>query len=138
MPAFSTESDVRLKFQLTDTVLVAAALVTQSIDDAHEVVLRHLHPDVDTGSPAAALVTGETMLAGAMLLHSLSSNDAFVQRNVSVGDARVAGGDRFEALRAAAVTAEEQAWALLQPYLADEPPRVPLTATDTRPVLGES
>jgi hypothetical protein len=138
MPAFSSENDVRLKFQLTDAVLVPADLVLKSIDDAHDVVLRHLDPDVDTGSPAAALVTGETMLAGAMLLHSLSSNDAFVQKHVALGDARVAGGDRFDALRAAAAAAEEHAWTLLQPYLADEPPRIPLTATDTRPVLGES
>jgi hypothetical protein len=138
MAAFSTESDVRLKFQLEDTTLVPSDLVTQSIDDAHEVVLRHLHDDVDTGSPAAALILGETLLSGALLLHSLSSNDAFVQKNVSVGGNRIAEGGRFDALRSAAATAEDQAWYLLQPYLADEPERFLLGVTDTRPVLGES
>ncbi len=138
MPAFCTESDVRLKFQLEDTTLVASELVTKSIDDAHETVLRHLHPDVDTGSPETALVTGETLLAGALLLHSLSANDAFIQKNISVGGNRIAEGGRFDALRSAAATAEEQAWYLLQPYFADEPDRIPLVATDTQPILGES
>ena len=138
MAAFSTESDVRLKFQLEDTTLVPSNLVVKSIDDAHEVVLRHLHPDVDMGSPEVALVTGETLLAGACLLHSLSSNQSFVQKNVSVGGNRVAEGGRFDALRSAASTAEDQAWYLLQPYLADEPERLLLGVTDTRPVLGES
>jgi len=138
MAAFSTESDVRLKFQLEDTALVPSDLVVKSIDDAHEVVLRHLDPSVDPGSPAVALVLGETLLSGALLLHSLSSNDAFVQKNVSVGGNRIAGGGRFDALRSAAATAEEQAWYLLQPYLADEPERLLLGVTDTRPVLGES
>lgn len=138
MAGFTTESDVRLKFQLEDTTLVSSTLVTKSIDDAHEVVLRHLHADVDTGSPEAALVAGETLLAGAVLLHSLSSNDAFVQKNVTVGGNRVAEGGRFGALRSAAATAEEQAWYLLQPYMKDEPERLLLGATDTRPVLGES
>ncbi len=138
MAAFSTESDVRLKFQLEDTTLVPSNLVVKSIDDAHEVVLRHLDPDVDTGSPEVALVSGETLLAGALLLHSLSVNDAFVQKNVSVGGNRISEGGRFDALRAAAGTAEEQAWYLLQPYLVDEPARLLLGVTDTRPVLGES
>ncbi len=138
MAAFIVENDVRLKFQLEDTTLVPSSLVTKSIDDAHEVVLRNLHSDVDTGSPEAALVAGETLLAGALLLHSLSSNDAFVQKNVSVGGNRVTEGGRFDALRAAASTAEDQAWYLLQPYLVDEPERLLLGVTDTRPVLGES
>ena len=138
MAGFTTESDVRLKFQLEDSTLVPPDLVAKCIDDAHEVVLRQLHAEVDTGSPEAALVAGETLLAGALLLHSLSANDAFVQKNVSVGGARIAEGGRFDALRAAAATAEEQAWYLLQPYLADEPERLLLDATDTQPILGES
>ncbi len=138
MAGFTTESEVRLKFQLPDATLVPTDLVTKSIDDAHEVVLRKLHPDVDTASPDAALVTGETLMAGALLLHSLSANDAFVQKNVSVGGARIAEGGRFDALQSAAATAEEQAWYVLQPYLAEEPERLLLGATNTRPVLGES
>ena len=138
MSGFTTEAEVRLKFQLADTVLVPVELVASSIDAAHEEVLRHLDGDVDTQSPEAALVTGETLLAGAHVFRSLASQDAATQRHVSIGGNQIHEGDRFAALMSVAEVAERQAWYLLEPYVADVPGRAPVDASAEAPVLGEA
>ena len=56
MPVFTTETNVREKFQLADTTLVPAALVTRNIDDAHTILLRFLDPAFDVPLPEDALV----------------------------------------------------------------------------------
>ena len=71
MANFTTETQVRDAFQLTNTTTVPTALMTQSMNDAHEEILRVLDPSVDTVTPEAGLVSGETILAGAHVLRSL-------------------------------------------------------------------
>ncbi|MFA6240988.1 MAG: hypothetical protein WC655_08670 [Candidatus Hydrogenedentales bacterium] len=137
MPAFTTESAVRLKFQISDSIIVSSDLVTASIDMAHEEILRVLAGDVDTQSPENALVIGETLLAGARLFESLASQDAYSQKRITLGANHIEDGDRFRALTAAAALAEKQAWYLLEPYLHRRPFRTPLETTVTIPVLGE-
>jgi len=137
MSSFATEDDVRLKFQLSDTVLVPSAFVSASIDDAHAELLRVLDPSHVSESPDASLVMGEVMLAGAHLLRSLASRDAFEQKQVVIGNQRIDAGKRFGALTAMASLAEQNAWYLLEAYLVDRPARPPLSATDTTAVLGE-
>ena len=137
MASFAEEEDVRSKFQLNDSTLVPSALVSASIDDAHAELLRVLDPMLVSGSPDANLVMVEVMLAGAHLLRSLASKDAFEQRQVVIGSQRIDAGKRFGALTAMASLAEQNAWYLLEPYLADRPSRAVLAATDTTAVLGE-
>lgn len=137
MAIFTTESEVREKFQLTDATRVPASLVTGSIDDAHTEILRFLNPIYDTGSPEDALILGETLMAGAHLLQSLASQDAFTQVQVTVGGNRLEPGRRFDALTSMAATAREQGWELLGPYLLEQPARQVADATTTIPVLGE-
>lgn len=137
MANFTTEAEVREKFQLTDTTLVPSSLVTSSIDDAHTEVLRHLDPQYDTGSPEDALVLGETLLAGSHLMQSLASKEAFTQKHVTVGGSRLEPGKRFEALTSASSTARDQAWQALEPYLSERSSRQVAEVTETTPVLGE-
>ena len=137
MSSFAVEADVRLKFQLNDTTLVPSALITASIDSAHAEVLRFLDPTFNTASPAVELVHGETLLAGSYLLRSLASKDAFEQKQLAVGTQRIDAGKRFGALTAMASLAEQNAWYVLEPYLADRPSEGPAKVTDTTPVLGE-
>ena len=137
MAVFATESDVRLKFQLNDTTLVPSALVTASIEDAHAELLRFLDPAFNTASPDAALVMGETLLAGAHLFRSLASKDAFDQKAVAVGTQRIEAGQRFGALMAMASLTEQNAWYILEPYVLARPSLAPAGVTETTPVLGE-
>jgi hypothetical protein len=137
MANFADEAGVRAKFQLTDAALVAPALVEQSIEDAHLEVLRRLDAQYDTDPPAAELVLGETLLAGAHLLRSLASKDAFDRKHVVIGGKRIEGGGRFDDVLAAAANAEDYAWEVLGPFLLPRAPVQVLVATDTVPVLGE-
>ncbi len=137
MANFTTESVVRTKFQVEDSTLVPSSLVTASIDDAHDELMRFLDPEVDTGNPEDGLVLGETLLAGAHLFRSLASKDAFDQKHVSIGGQDIAEGDRFAALTETADKAETQAWAMLEPYLAAAPTRTPADTTESTEVLGE-
>ena len=137
MANFATETEVRDKFQLTDTTLAPSALITGSIDDAHEEILRVLDPAYDTGSPEAALVSGEVLLAGTHALRSLASKDAAEQKHVSVGGSRVAAGNRFDVLMAMAVSAEERAWQTLEPFLLERASRQVADVTETTSVLGK-
>jgi hypothetical protein len=137
MANFTTEALVREKFQLNDTTLVPSALVTKSIDDAHTELLRYLDPNANTSPPDAALVIGETLLAGAHLFRALASKDAFEQRWATVGGQHLEPGSRFSALLATAAAAAEQSWQVLEPYLAARPGRSLAGVTDTYPLLGE-
>lgn len=137
MANFATESGVRLRFQVTDAVLVPTDVVNASIDDAHAEVMRVLDPEVETDPAPAGLVTGETLLAGAYLYRTLASKDAFQQRNVTIGGQRIEDGERFRALTAIAALAEKQAWFVLEPYVAELPGRTVVDATPSMPVLGE-
>jgi len=134
---FAVESDVREKFQLTDTNTVSSALVVRGLDDAHTEILRVLDPDVNVMSPEDGLIMGETLLAGAHVLRSLASGDAFSRKNLSLGTAKVAGGDRFGDMTKAAAAAESQAWVVLEPYISEMPEHPVGTVTDTVPVLEE-
>lgn len=137
MPPFTNETQVRLKFQLSDIVLVPSVLIEAAIEDAHNNVVRQLDADTDTDPPEAGLVSGETLLAGAYLFRSLSAQEAFRQKNITLGAQHIQDGDRFRALTAVAALTEKQAWYLLEPYLMDAPARVPADATGSMPVLGE-
>ena len=137
MAAFTSESAVRDKFQLTDTTLVPSALVTGSIDDAHEIVLRFLDPVFDVPSPDAEVVLGETLLSGAHLLRSLSSSEAFTQKRLTIGGQRIDVARRFEALNDAADSAEEQAWHVLEPFVLARPASKVADVTDTTPIIEE-
>ena len=138
MAGFCTESDVRLRFQLNDTVLVTAELIDACIDDAHGEIERFLDETVDVDPPDAALVTGETLLAGAYLYRALAAKDAYQQKQVTIGGQRLEAGERFRALMAVAALTEKQAWFLLEPYLTAQPARLVIDSTDSMPVLGEA
>lgn len=137
MAVFTDETAVREKFQLTDTTLVASALVTRSIDDAHEVVLRFLDPVFDVATPDTGLVLGETLLAGANLLRSLASSEAFLQKRVAIGGQRVEMSRRFEAMMRAAESSEERAWDTLEPFLLARPSSKVGDVTQTTPIVEE-
>ncbi len=137
MAGFTTEALVREKFQLTDTTLVPVSLVNRNIDDAHLIFLRFLDPIFDLPSPAAPIVLGETLLAGAYLLRSIASGAAFARRKVTVGGQRVEPSGKTEALNTQADVAEEEAWRTMERYLVVIPTDKLAAATDTRPVLGE-
>ena len=137
MANFSNAEKVRLKFQLTDSILVPDTLIEGSIGDAHTELLRFLDDDVDTESPEEALVMGETLLAGVHLYRSLASKDGFEQKSNTIGRQRIEEGKRFASLMMIASILEEQAWYILEPYLTDVPSRFVLSATDSIPVIGE-
>ena len=137
MAVFTTESAVREKFQLTDTTLVTTALVTGSMDDAHELVLRFLDPIFDVPSPDAEVVLGETLLSGAHLLRSLASSEAFNQKRLTVGGQRIDVARRFEALNEAADSAGEQAWEVLEPFVFARPAAKAVDVTETTPIIEE-
>lgn len=137
MATFTTEAAVRLKFQIEDAVLVSSELIVAGIDDAHVELLRFLRPEYDTGSPEDALVLGETLLAGARVLRSLASKQAFEQKAIKIGGQHLQEGSRFAALMAFAASTEAEAWRLLEPFLKDQPARAVGDATDSTSVLGE-
>ena len=137
MAIFTSESAVREKFQLTDTTLVPSTLVTTSMDDAHELVLRFLDPVYDVPSPVAAVILGETLLAGAHLLRSLASSEAFSQKKLTIGGHKIDVAKRFEALTEAADVAEQQAWYVLEPYVLAVPGEDMVETTDTMPIIEE-
>ena len=137
MANFTTETKVRDQFQLTDTTRVPPGLVTGSIDDAHVLLLRFLDPVYDVPSPDAAVILGETFLAGSHLLRTLAFQDAFEQKRVSVGGQRLEAGSRFDALTESSRTAEDKAWETLEPYLKIHAARRLVDVTDTTEVLGK-
>lgn len=137
MANFTTEAAVRLRMQVDDTTTVSTALVEQSIDDAHARILTLLDAGVDTESPLAELVLGETLLAGAMLLRSLASGEATQGRQITIGGNRVDTPRRYATLMAETGETERRAWETLGPFLAAVAPRVVAEGTDSVAVLGE-
>lgn len=133
---FTTESAVRLRFQLTDTTITPAALIEQCIDDAHERVLALLAPGIDPGAPPPLLSLGECLLAGACVLQALAAKDAAVQKQITIGGQRLEPGQRFGALLRAAAHAEDEAWETLGPFLIPAASPPVLATTPTQPVLG--
>ncbi len=136
MAAFTTESAVRLKFQVPDAAGAPQDLVLKSIADAHEEILKCLAPGVNPSAPEATLILGETLLAGACLLKSLAAKAAVQQKEVMVGGQRVDTGKRYAALIALSTQSSDQAWELLRPYLRVPPAAAVAVVTDTTPVLG--
>ncbi|MBI4556566.1 MAG: hypothetical protein HY706_03200 [Candidatus Hydrogenedentes bacterium] len=134
---FTTEQNVRDKFQLNDTTLVPSVLVNASITDAHTELLRFLDPLYNADPPEDAIVVGETLLATAHLFRSIAGKDAAEQKRVSIGSQRLEEGSRFAALMSVAALVEKQAWYLLEPYLLEVPPHTIASATDSQPILGE-
>jgi len=137
MAGFTTEALVREKFQLTDTTQVLASLVNRNIDDAHLILLRFLDPVFDLPTPAAAIVLGETLLAGAYLLRSLAPGSSYARRKVTVGGQRIEPSGKAEAMHAEADRAESEAWRTLEPYLRIIPSDRIAAATDTESIVGE-
>ena len=137
MTMFTTEAAVRLKFQINDTVWAPAALINDSIANAHAEILRRLDPATPVEPPPEALALGETWLAGAHLLRSLASKDAAQQKDVVVGGQRIETGQRFAALVALSERAEREAWAALETYLRPVPVEQVAAVTESIPVLGE-
>lgn len=129
---------MREKFQLTDTTQVPVSLVNRNVDDAHLILLRFLDPIFDLPEPAAAVVLGETLLAGAYLMRSLASGAAFARRKVAVGGQRVEPSGKAEALLAQADAAEAEAWRTLEPYLVVIPTDKLAAASDSQPIVGEA
>ena len=136
MAAFTTESAVRLKFQLTDTVLAPSALILAGIEDAHAELVRFLNSVYGGGTPEEGLVLGETLLAGSRIYQSLAAKDAFDQKQAVIGHQQVGTGRRLDALLTVARLAEEAGWHILEPYLTSRPSSLHVGLTDTVPVLG--
>lgn len=137
MANFTNETRVRERFQLTDTSLVPADLVVASIDDAHTELLRYLDLAFATETPEEALVMGETLLAGARVHQALASKAAAELKTITIAGQRIEATGRVETLLAIARGAEEQAWRLLEPYLAGRVGQVACVVTQSTPVLGE-
>ena len=137
MANFTTETQVRDAFQLTNTTTVPTALMTQSINDAHEEIVRVLDPSVDTVTPEAGLVSSETILAGAHVLRSLSWGHAAAQKHLTLGGNRLEEGNRFRELHEAADIAEAQAWYMLEPYVRDVPAAQVMDVNETTPLVEE-
>lgn len=136
MPAFTSEALVRLRFHLHDTTLAPPTLVEASVNDAHTLLLRRLATDVNVVTPDADLVIGETLLAGAHLFRSLASNDAFLQKRVTIGGQRLEEGNRFYALLEMADIAERDAWFVLERFVSPSPAKPLLGASDSTPIIG--
>lgn len=136
MSNFTTESAVRLRFQVEDTAWAPAALIENCIAEAHAGIGARLAPEVDPESPPDTLVRGETLLAGAVLLRALASKASAGRHPVSVGGQRIDRAKQFAALMALAAQTEEQAWRVLAPHLAPVAEKAPGDATDSAPVLG--
>ena len=135
MANFTNETLVREAFQLNNTAIVSTSLIAQSMDDAHTEILRVLDASVDTGSPASDLIAGETMLAGARVLRSLSWGHAADQKRLALGANRIEEGNRYRELQLGASVAETRAWYLLEPYVRAVVPVQKLDVTDSHDVL---
>lgn len=137
MANFTSETLVRDTFQFANVTAVPVALVTQSMDDAHVEILRVLDASVDTGNPDAGLITGETILAGARVLRSLSWGHAADQKHLALGGSRIEEGNRYRELQQAASVAESQAWYMLEPYVREVPSGQQMDTTASVPILEE-
>lgn len=117
MEPFTSEEDVRARFDWTDVARVSSALIERAITDAHTVVMQLLDSNTPLEPVPEGLKLGETMLAGACVLGALAARDAVEQRQAAIGGQRIEEGNRFEHLRKAAIDAEASAWECVAPYL---------------------
>jgi hypothetical protein len=140
MANFTDESRVRLKTQLTDTAKVPQGLVTRSIDDAHTEILNRLDPLYDVQPPDENLVRGETLLAGAYLLRSLSSGAAFDIKELRILDETVSESGKYKALMALAGMFERDAWEVLSDFLLPQQCGADFQSgvTESEEILGDS
>jgi hypothetical protein len=140
MANFTDEAKVRLKTQLTDANKVSQELVNQSIDDAHAELLTRLDPVYDVTPADDNLVRGETLLAGAHLLQSLASGQAFDIKGLRIHDVTVNETNKHAALMAISGGFEDEAWDVLAPFLLpyEGTAEFQADATDTVPILGEA
>ena len=136
MATFTDESTVRLRFQWADTVLVPGDLIGQTIADAHDAILTRLRPEF-MANPPANVILGETLLAGAHVLLTLASRDAFEQKQVTIGGQHIEAGKRFDALMALADRAEQQGWDVMASYLMPIPWGPIAAVTNTKSILRE-
>jgi len=134
--AYATEAQVRVRLQLNDTESAPDALITACLEEAHDELLRFLDPAYDMAPIEAAVVTGETLLAGARVMRALAAGDAARQQDLQIGNHRIRPSGRAEVLSTLAAMMEKDAWYMLEPYLTALAPQVPAKATDTTPVLG--
>jgi hypothetical protein len=140
MANFTDEARVRLKTQLTDTAKVPQELVTRSIDDAHAEILTRLDPVYDTEPPDENLVRGETLLAGAYLLRSLSSGAAFDIKGLRILDESISETGKHRALMTLAAGFERDAWEILSDFLLAQEGGADFQAgvTESEEILGET
>jgi hypothetical protein len=139
MATYTDETKVRNKTQLTESAKVGPEVVTLSIEDAHDEILRVLNMEYDTEPPDDTLARGETLLAGSFLLRSLASGAAFAKVHLRIGDKIVGDTEKYAALMKMAAEFEREAWEVLAPFLNPQPRGCfGAEATDTQPVLGDS
>ncbi len=134
MAAFATVDAVRLRCGV-DEATAAEELVTASLDDAHARVLARLTPEAAVEPVAEMVVTGESLLAGALLLRTLASRATAERRLVKVGGQSVERGKQGTELMALADRFELEAWELLAPHLAPAPAHPVVQSTASTPVL---
>ncbi|MCK5557612.1 MAG: hypothetical protein KAJ01_04505 [Candidatus Hydrogenedentes bacterium] len=140
MANFTDEARVRLKTQLTDTAKIPQELVTRSIDDAHAEILKRLDPAYDVTPPDDNLVRGETLLAGAYLLRSLSPGAAFDIKGLRILDETVSETGKYKALMTLAERFDKDAWEVLSDFLLSQQGRADFQSgvTETEEILGET
>lgn len=136
MATFTDEAAVRLHFQWADTVFVPSDLIVQTIADAHDAILARLRPEFIV-NPPSSLILGETLLAGAHVLLTLASRDAFEQKQVTIGGQRIEGGKRFDALLVLADRSEQQGWDVMASCLMPIPWGPIAAVTNAESILGE-
>ena len=134
---FATEHDVRLRFQFTDAAAVPADLIEAAVEAAHERLMQRLLPGCAADPPAAVLL-GETLLAGAEVLRSLAAREAAARANVRIGGQQVSAPGRFADLMLMADAATDAAWHVLADCLLPFPAQRVLAPTASVPVLGEA
>ena len=132
---FTTEANLRLKFQLTSTTDFPTTFLNDAITQAHQELLPRLLTTIDPESPPDTLITGETLLAGARLLQHLAAREAATHRPATIGGQRTELTPRHAALALSAARAEETAWHVLAPHLTPPSPQT-ITTTDTTPILS--
>jgi len=139
MANYTDETTVRTKTQLTDTAKVSSTLVTQSIDDAHDEILKRIDPAFDVSPPDDNLKRGETLLAGAFLLRSLSSGEAFDIKDLRLKGQGLGETRKWKALGELADQFEKKAWEILGPFLLERTGGETFQSgvTDSMEVLGE-
>ena len=132
---YATESDIRIRFQIYDTVMVPSDLVTTCLDEAHRELLRFLDPVYDETPTEAPIITGEVLLAGARVFRAVAAKDAMERQDLQIGSHRIRPSGRADALAAIAVIAEKDAWYLLEPYLLATPAHMMATVTHSTPIF---